>query len=476
MYNFDELFYEDFYGIRWTEAIAPVTVTWSIVNTTLVLPFGGDTAEAVQDSTPYLDVFSRAFDLWDNALNSVTFQLTEEGNAADVALAITALDGRDVDGWWTASWIDGFFTEAAIQFAPSGISNGDLLTTALHEIGNILGLGDIRPTTSLRSVMEDPFPEYFSGDALWADDVDLIRSYYGEPEVNDHPTGAVALSGTAGNDTLAGGLGNDTLDGGLGNDTLDGGLGIDIAAYTSKKTSHTIELKGSVTTVSDRRYDGDGTDTLTDIELLDFAGETFDLSTFGGTAHLSETNFEAFIELYIAYFNRAPDAVGLNFWGTAFANGTSFEEIASLFAGQDETLSSYPPGTSNDAFAEAVYNNVLGRTPDQEGFEFWVGQLNDESVSRTQFILEVLRGVQADSADRSYLDAKVDVGAYFAVHKGMSDVDSAAATMALFDGTSAGIDAAVSEIDNLYRDALDPSSGEFLMQVVGVLDDPFAVA
>jgi len=188
---------------------------------------------------------------------------------------------------------------------------------------------------------------------------------------------------------------------------------------------------------------------------------------------LSEQNFESFIELYIAYFNRAPDAIGLNFWGTAFANGTTLEEMATLFVGQDETLAAYPAGTSNNVFAETVYNNVLGRTPDQAGFDFWVGQLDTGSVSRDQFILEVLRGVQPGTPDEGYLDTKVDIGAYFAVHKGMSDVDNASAAMALFDGTDAGIDAAVAAIDGYYAEALDPSTGEFLMQVVGVLDDPF---
>jgi len=37
--------------------------------------------------------------------------------------------------------------------------------------------------------------------------------------------------------------------------------------------------------------------------------------------------------------------------------------------------------------------------------------------------------------------------------------------MALFDGSPA--------IDADYADALDPASGEFLMQLVGVVDDPF---
>jgi hypothetical protein len=267
------------------------------------------------------------------------------------------------------------------------------------------------------------------------------------------------------------------LIGGLGSNQIDGGLGIDTAAYTGNQASYTIALGASATTVNDRRADGDRTDTLTNIEVLDFAGETFDLTKFGGTSGLSEQNFETFIELYIAYFNRAPDAIGLNFWGTAFANGTSLEETATLFEGQDETKASYPDGTSNGAFAETVYDNVLGRTPDVDGLNFWVGQLDDGKVSRDQFILEVLNGVKAGTPDRAYLDNKVDLGAYFAVHKGMSDAENAKAIMDLFgDQDVSNTSGAKTAIDDYYMDALDPTNGEFLLQVVGVLDNPFDVA
>ena len=54
--------------------------------------------------------------------------------------------------------------------------------------------------------------------------------------------------------------------------------------------------------------------------------------------------------------------------------------------------------------------------------------------------------------------------------------DDAIAAMALFDGTDTGIDNAVNAIDGYYADALDPIDGEFLMPLIGVLDDLFAFA
>ena len=288
-------------------------------------------------------------------------------------------------------------------------------------------------------------------------------------------TGAQVLEGTDVADVLTGDAGDDTLKGGGGDDVLNGGEGLDTAFFSGNQANYTLTLSPAGLSVTDRRDGGEGTDLLTDIEFLDFGGQSssFDLTQFAGPTSLSEEVFESFIELYIAYFNRAPDAVGLNFWGTAYANGTSLEEMATLFIDQDETREVYAPGTSNEDFARSVYHNVLGRTPDQEGFDFWVKTLDDGSVARDQFILEVLRGVNEGTDDRLYLDSKVDLGAYFAVHKGMSGLENAADVMALFDGTAEGLEVAVGAIDDLYEAASDPEGGEFLMPLVGVLDDPF---
>ena len=45
--------------------------------------------------------------------------------------------------------------------------------------------------------------------------------------------------------------------------------------------------------------------------------------------------------------------------------------------------------------------------------------------------------------------------------------------MEMFDGSQASVNQAVAAIDGYYEDALDPTNGEFLIQIVGVLDNPF---
>ncbi|MBX3617351.1 DUF4214 domain-containing protein [Nitrosomonas sp.] len=75
-------------------------------------------------------------------------------------------------------------------------------------------------------------------------------------------------SGDAGNDIVFGGAGDDRLSGGSGNDRLNGGLGFDTAVQEGQLTDYRITIAGNEITLT--RDDGE-TDTLTDIELIQFA-------------------------------------------------------------------------------------------------------------------------------------------------------------------------------------------------------------
>lgn len=297
--------------------------------------------------------------------------------------------------------------------------------------------------------------------------------------------------GGQGNDIITGNDAANLLSGNAGDDVIDGGDGLDSALYSGNQSSFTLTFSAQETRVTDRRVGGDGSDTVENIETLAFGDNTggpFELARYSGASTLTETQMESLIELYIAYFNRSPDAIGLNFWGTAFANGTSFEEMAALFTDQEETRAIYPEFLSNADLATVVYSNVLGREADQAGFDFWVSVLDSGARTRDQFILSVLEGAktpidggdaaqqQQQVADQAYLAAKTDIGAYYSITKGLSDVNSARTVMETYDGSASSIAAAQGAADTVYADALDADAGAFILQLVGVVDDPFGPA
>ena len=241
----------------------------------------------------------------------------------------------------------------------------------------------------------------------------------------------------------------------------------------------TMSLVGA--TIVDRRG-SDGTDTLDGIETLQFADGSFDIDIRSGATGLSETDFAAIVELYIAYFDRAPAAKGLLYWATRFEDGMSLPEIAKSFFVQPETQATYAAyldgaGGLRDAqgFVTAVFNNVLGRDPTSA---YWVKTLEDPAsdVTPATFILSVLNGAKAPTGgapDRDFLATKTDIGLYFAGIKGLSAYDDTVAVMEIYDGSAASLDKAVSHIDALYADARDPDEGSFLIELEGVIDDPF---
>ena len=95
----EDLFYTDYYGVRWTAPGETRVVTWSTTNGTLDVP-GIGSVPTSGDATAYIDEFERAFQFWDEALASVEFRRTDTGNDADITLAITDIDGRRRSASW----------------------------------------------------------------------------------------------------------------------------------------------------------------------------------------------------------------------------------------------------------------------------------------------------------------------------------------------------------------------------------------
>jgi hypothetical protein len=389
---------------------------------------------------------------------------------------------------------DGSFTYVQTDDVDFGEADhvSDVFTVRAVQTGD--GLASVPREQSVRIMAPEAVaPVMFDAtrpDVFFEDDGTPIR--LGGLGTDDLIVGAAGVAnelfGFGGADVIRGIGGANRMFGGDGDDRIEGGPDADTAGFSGPRSAYTVTLSPGGVGVTDRRDRGDGTDTVASVEALDFDGEEWPLARFADVAGLSPGDFESFVEMYIAYFDRAPDAEGLMFWGTAFARGFSLEEMAADFLTQPETQATYPEGLSNADFAREVYGNVLGRVPDPQGFDFWVDQLDSGTVGRDVFILEVIRGANkpprddapADfaaqkRADAAYLADKTDIGVYFAVTKGMSDVADATAAMELFDGSPLGKAAARLAIDAFHSAATNAEEGEFLLPLVGVVDDPFAL-
>jgi hypothetical protein len=186
------------------------------------------------------------------------------------------------------------------------------------------------------------------------------------------------LQGTPLPDQIWGEGGNDTLTGGAGNDSLDGGAGVDTVAYSGSKSNYTLTKGASTYTVTDRTG-VDGTDTLTNIERLQFSDRTvaLDISGTAGQAY----------RVYQAAFNRTPDNGGLKYWIGLMDGGYTLAGVASGFIASAEFKTLYGSNPTNELFVSKLYDNVLHRAPDTGGYNYWVGLLNTKKIDNISALI-----------------------------------------------------------------------------------------
>ncbi|MFP7571814.1 DUF4214 domain-containing protein [Marivita sp. S2033] len=426
--------------------------------------------DMVRDARPDLDV----------RLISVGPQIA--AMIGDPSLGLTGLGANDLfvdDGphgtptlYFLASMVH--YTTVYGEAPPSGFEVPDTVHSAVAaNIGRIAEWLSDRAGMDLPDAIVGPFIEE-SSDGL------------GASSVVSGTDDADTLTGTGVAETFEALGGDDRIIVGGGNDTVDGGSGVDTLVLSGDQSTYTLRLSGDSISVENRASPLNDTVSARDVEWLDFDSEVspfgergMSVEMFDGIATLNGDDLIALTELYIAYFNRAPDAVGLCYWGDQLANGMTLDHIADSFFDQPETRALY--GGIDDAteFVTTVYQNVLGRDPDAAGLTYWLNQLEtDSGITPPTFIQAILAGAKAPSGgaeDAAYLSGKTMLGGHFAVTRGMSDVENANAIMQGFDGSDSTLQSSMAQTDAFYSEIVDGATDAFLIQVVGLAEDAFAI-
>jgi PKD repeat protein len=96
----------------------------------------------------------------------------------------------------------------------------------------------------------------------------------------------------------------------------------------------------------------------------------------------NQANVDATARLYKALLGRTPDRSGLSFWIRRRRAGTwTLVRMADNFAGSSEFKRKY--GTlTNRQYVTRIYTDVLGRTADRSGVDYWTRQLDLKRRSR----------------------------------------------------------------------------------------------
>lgn len=217
-----------------------------------------------------------------------------------------------------------------------------------------------------------------------------------------------------------------------------------VISFNGPRSNYLLSSTLTGLTVTDR-IGTDGTTAVpSNVTLLKFTDVSINLEIANKAKLISSSELNAIIELYIAYFNRVPDANGLAYWIDQFKAGLSIDQIGESFyaaALQYSTQTGYSATMSNADFVSIVYKNVLGRpSPDKEGLDYWTNSLNSGKETRGTLIHSMLSSAHTFSGDPTFgwvaklLDNKNLVSREFAVTQGISyvrDVDSISNGMAI---------------------------------------------
>ena len=151
------------------------------------------------------------------------------------------------------------------------------------------------------------------------------------------------------------------------------------------------------------------------------------------------TTQESITALYIAFFNRAPDYEGLNYWMSEAESAQSPSDITKIIASefaQHELFTQIYENLDNRSFIEAIYQNMLGTSGDEQGIFYWENALSSqERYSVVDDMIKATLCTSLQSEEFAYLtyseyfDAKirqdtlsnkVEVALYYTQHLGSS--------------------------------------------------------
>lgn len=197
------------------------------------------------------------------------------------------------------------------------------------------------------------------------------------------------MASGAGDDwiTIKGGGGRLHVDAGDGNDhigllsdshIIDGGTGTDMLNLTMARSAYLVERTATGYQLTDP---AGAASSLVNMERITFTDTAYalDISGNGGQAY----------RLYQAAFNRVPDAGGLGFWIHVLDNGTSLNTVASGFVDSAEFMSIYGAALSNRDLVSRFYENILHRTPEVAGLEFWTNVLDTNAATRYEALAAI---------------------------------------------------------------------------------------
>jgi len=177
---------------------------------------------------------------------------------------------------------------------------------------------------------------------------------------------ALAGSGNSLSNEITGNEGDNVLAGLGGDDKIDGGAGIDTAVYSGTRSQYTITKTATGFTVNGTQTQ-EGTDTLTNVERLQFSDGHLALDLSGNAGEVAKILGAVFGVGSVT--NQQYVGIGLHYtdMGMSYADLMQLAINAALGAN----------ASNHAAVVNLLYTNVIGVAPDTATLNYFKGLLDD---------------------------------------------------------------------------------------------------
>ena len=108
--------------------------------------------------------------------------------------------------------------------------------------------------------------------------------------------------------------------------------------------------------------------------------------------------------LYFGLLDRAPDENGFEFWLENLNEGrVTLQDVTKAFLASREFVTALDTNTGNRTFVEMVYTRVLDRASDDPGRGYWLAQL-DAGMDRAAFVESIIQSAEFTESQTESLD------------------------------------------------------------------------
>ena len=135
-----------------------------------------------------------------------------------------------------------------------------------------------------------------------------------------------------------------------------------------------------------------GYEDISNVHTLKFSDKSLTViddiaSVFNMLNDINDINAKIY-RLYNAAFGRFPDINGLRYWIEKNTLGIdNYKATASSFVISQEFKTIYSDEDNNKSYINNLYKNILGRPPDEKGFNYWLNQIEGGFENKSELLM-----------------------------------------------------------------------------------------